>query len=64
MGPRIAHRHHGNRDAASASKSAAALAASKESAVPLGDDVPFAPFSFLPADLPGRHAIMGERLKA
>jgi hypothetical protein len=29
-----------------------------------GDDVPFAPFSFLLGELPGRHAIVGERLKA
>ena len=30
---------------------------------PLGDDVPFAPFSSLLADLPGRHAIVRKRLK-
>jgi hypothetical protein len=29
-----------------------------------GDDVPLAPSSFLLADLPSRHAIVGERLKA
>jgi hypothetical protein len=29
-----------------------------------GDDVPFAPFSFLRADLSGRNAIVGECLKA